>query len=323
MGEIALGCILDLLGSTVRRVVGPTDRIITSPAPIRQAKDENSITFCVSSRSDALDAIRSTGAGVVLCPEIQLLDASAPDGKTLVVVDHPRLAFIRVMQAFFAEPRPQGIHPTAVIDPGATIHPDTYIGPFAYIGRCIIGQGSAIHGHVHIYDNVRIGKNVVIRPGTVLGVDGFGYERNDSGELEFFPSIGGVIIEDDVEIHSNVNVDRGTLADTVIGRGTKIDKFCHIGHNVVIGKHCVITAHSMLGGGAEIGDYVWIAPCVCVRDGGIRIGSRAFIGMAAVVTKDVLGGTTVMGAPARPIEEQKLILRALRRLAQDGLASDQ
>jgi len=184
------------------------------------------------------------------------------------------------------------------------------------VGKCEIGEGTVIHGHVHIYNsNVKIGKNVIIHAGTVIGVDGFGYERNESSKLEYFPSIGGVIIEDDVEIHSNVNVDRGTLGDTLIGRGTKIDKFCHIGHNVVIGKHCVITAHCMLGGSAQIGDYAWIAPCVCIREGGIKIGSHAFVGMAAVVTKDVPDGTMVVGAPARRIEEYKKILKAVKQLA--------
>ncbi len=112
-----------------------------------------------------------------------------------------------------------------------------------------------------------------------------------------------------------MNVDKGTLGNTVIGKGTKIDKFCHIGHNVVIGEHCVITAHGMFGGSAQVGDYTLIAPCVCIRDGGIRIGSNAFVGMAAVVTKDVPDGATVMGVPARPIEQYKKILRTVKEFA--------
>jgi UDP-3-O-[3-hydroxymyristoyl] glucosamine N-acyltransferase len=166
---------------------------------------------------------------------------------------------------------------------------------------------------------VRIGKKVVIHAGTVIGVDGFGYARNENDELEFFPHLGGVLIDDCVEIHSNVNIDRGTLGDTILGQGTKVDKFCHIGHNVVIGKHCVIAARSMLGGSAQIGDYSWIAPCACIRDGGIKIGSHAFVGMASVVTKDVPGGTTVMGVPAWHESEYKKMLKVLHHfIEKDG-----
>jgi UDP-3-O-[3-hydroxymyristoyl] glucosamine N-acyltransferase len=313
---IELRRILQILGEEIMRVIGNVRRSVTHPAPIKEARNEFAITFCTKPDIDALELIRSTKAGVVVCRDNESLDELGDSGKTLIVVRNPRLSFIRLIKAVFAEPIPCGIHPTAVIDPDANIHPDVYIGPFTYVGKCEIGEGTVIYGHVHIYgNNVKIGKNVVIHAGTIIGVDGFGYSRNESNELEYFPSLGGVIIEDDVEIHSNVNVDKGTLSNTVIGKGTKIDKFCHIGHNVVIGKHCVITAHGMFGGSAQIGDYTLIAPCVCIRDGGIRIGSHAFVGMAAVVTKDVPDGVTVMGAPARPIETYKQILKAIKEIA--------
>jgi len=301
-----------------------TEDFIRSLARVRGAQigvgyaevSELAITFCNKIGADARELIRSTKAGVVLCCNDRSLAELAVRGKTLIQVRNPRLSFLRLIGAVFAEPRPRGIHPTAVIDPDAKIHPDVYIGPFTYVGKCEIGEGTVIYGHIHIYGgNVKIGKNVVIHAGTVIGVDGFGYARNEGGELEHFPHLGGVIIEDDVEIHSNVNIDRATLGNTIIGQGTKIDKFCHIGHNVVIGKHCVIIAHSMLGGSARIGDYVWIAPCACIRDGGIRIGAHALIGMGTVVTRDVPDGAAVMGVPARPIEDYKRILKAVKQLA--------
>lgn len=313
---IELRRVLDLLGDAILHIVGPVERTFTHPAPIHEAQSDQAITFCNRKGAEALDLIRTTRSGVVLCGEDQMLNDLAKYKKTFLVVKNPRLSFLRLLKALFAEPGPHGIHPTAVLDPQAKIDADVYIGPFSYIGKCEIGEGTIIYGHVHIYgSNVKIGRNVVIHANTVIGVDGFGYERNESNELECFPSLGGVIIEDDVEIHSHVNVDRGTLGDTIIGRGTKIDKFCHIGHNVVIGKHCVITAHSFFGGSAQIGDHAWIAPCVCIRDGGIKIGSAAFVGMAAVVTKDIPDGAKVMGAPARPAEEYKTILKLLRNLA--------
>ena len=279
------------------RVLGDIDRHVTMPTVIHEA-NEKSTSFCSKKGEDALEFIRNSKAGVIICSsELELAEEDYKD-KTLVLVSNPRLAFIRVMQRYFAEKMQFGIHSTAVVDRGAEIHPDVYIGPHCYIGKCKIGENTIIHGNVYIYPNVKIGRNVIIHPGTVIGVDGFGYERNEKGELERFPSIGGVVIEDNVDIHSNVNIDRGTLGDTIVGLGSKIDKFCHIGHNVVIGKHCVITAHSVIAGHAKIGDYSWLAPGAIIRDG-IEIGKNVVIGMGSVVTKNVGDGQVVFGVPAR------------------------
>lgn len=314
---IDLKTAINFIHEDVIRVVGSMERTITQPEPIFESKTKSAITFCSVDGASALDLINSTGAGVVICRENNALTSLTINDKTLIIVTNPRLSFLRLIGAVFSDAPPRGIHPSAVIDPQAKISKDVYIGPFTYIGKCEIGEGTVIHGHVHIYPgNVRIGKNVIIHAGTVIGVDGFGYARNENAELEFFPHLGGVFIDDFVEIHSNVNVDRGTLGDTIIGQGTKIDKFCHIGHNVVIGKHCVISARSMLGGSAQIGDYSWIAPCACIRDGGINIGSHAFIGMASVVTKDVPSGMTVMGVPAWPDIEYKKMLKLLHRFVE-------
>jgi len=271
-----------------------------------------------STRTNALELIRRTNAGIIVCPRGLKYEESDWRDKSLILVDDPRLAFCKIMRALFMEERPTGqVHPSAVVHPLASIHPSAYVGPFTYVGASEIGEGTVIYGHVYIYSNVRIGKNVTIHAHTVVGVDGFGYVRNERDELEWFPHIGGVIIEDGVEIHSHVNVDRSTLGDTIIGTGTKIDKYCHIGHNVSIGKHCFIAAHSMIGGSTKIGDYVSIWACVCLRNS-IEVGSRATIGMGAVVTKDVPPETLVMGFPARPEAEYKRLLALLSQLGQQG-----
>jgi UDP-3-O-[3-hydroxymyristoyl] glucosamine N-acyltransferase len=132
----------------------------------------------------------------------------------------------------------------------------------------------------------------------VIGGDGFGFWRMKSGELRKFPQIGGIVIEDNVEIHNHVSIDRGALGDTVIGEGTKIDNFVHVAHNVTIGKNCAIVAHAMIGGSVVIGDESWIGPSASILNG-VKIGKNCVIGMGAVVVKDVPDDTIVKGNPAR------------------------
>lgn len=147
---------------------------------------------------------------------------------------------------------------------------------------------------------MKIGRNVTIYDGAVIGADGQAYQRDKRGILRKFPQTGGVIIGDDVEIGSNVSIMKGTFNNTIIGEGTKIGHLCSIGHNVIIGKHCFITTHSMLGGSSRIGDYsqVWLG--ACIRDG-IRIGSNVMIGMGSVVTRDIGDNCVACGVPARVV----------------------
>lgn len=144
---------------------------------------------------------------------------------------------------------------------------------------------------------ITIGKNVFIDKSVVMGTQGFGFERNEKGELEQFMCIGGIQVGDNVTIGSNTSIDRGTVDDTVIGEGTKIDNLVHIAHNVQIGKHCEIIAHAMLGGSCVIGDYTRIAPGAQIING-IKVGRNVFVGIGAVVVKDVPDNVVVVGVPA-------------------------
>lgn len=188
------------------------------------------------------------------------------------------------------------------------------IGPFCVIGaRCNIGARTVLNARVTLYSDVSIGSDVVVHSGTVIGSDGFGYERNDQGVLEKFPHLGGVVVEDDVEIGSNTSIDRGVLGNTVIRTGTRIDNQCHIAHNVDVGRHVAIIAQSMLGGSVQIGDCAWLAPAAIVINQA-KIGTKATIGLGAVVTKNVDEAQLVMGAPAVPASEFRAQRTALKRL---------
>ncbi len=292
--------IIDSLGMSYK-IWGKLDKRVLAPSPINEGR-EDSLSFCSKEGDEAIEMIRASKSGVIICSEeIEISEQDYQD-HTLIQVTNPRLAFIRILEKFFATTPEYGIHPTAVIDPKARVGNNVFIGPHSYIGECEIGEDTIIYGNVHIYSKTKIGKRVILHAGTVIGADGFGFERNETGGLEKFPQIGGVVIEDDVEIGSNVSIDRGTLSNTIIGEGTKIDNLCHISHNVIIGKHCVIIALSMIGGSTKIGNYSHIAPSSALMNK-IVIGNNVLVGMGSVVTKNIQDNLVVMGAPAKPVRE--------------------
>jgi UDP-3-O-[3-hydroxymyristoyl] glucosamine N-acyltransferase len=276
------------------------------------------LSFCSAVGERAVTMIRDARAAVVICASGPHVAALADTGVTLLEVENPRLAFLRVVERLFAAPRPVGVHPTAIVDPSASLGRDVYLGPGVWIGPdCEVGDDSVLWGNVQCYARTRIGRRVTIHAGTVIGADGFGYERNEAKELEKFPHVGGVVIEDDVEIGANTCIDRGTLADTIVRQGARIDNLVHIAHNVVVGRHAAVIAHAMIGGSTTIGDYAWVAPCACVRDG-IALGDRSLVGLGAVVVKSVPDDAIVMGSPARPAAEYKALLHQLAKMGEDS-----
>lgn len=189
------------------------------------------------------------------------------------------------------------------------------IGPFVVIGPDVmIGDGSRIGAH-SVIRSAHIGRNVIIGPGTIIGQPGFGFIRRGKGFLRM-PHIGRVIIKDQVEIGSNCVCDQGTFEDTVIGARTKIDSSVHIGHNVKIGKDCVIIAQAGIAGSAKIGDQVVIFGQAGIKEG-VRIGANSKVLAKAGVFKSFPEGSVISGIPAR---EHRLVLRALARLFREKSA---
>ncbi|MHA2429345.1 MAG: UDP-3-O-(3-hydroxymyristoyl)glucosamine N-acyltransferase, partial [Candidatus Hermodarchaeia archaeon] len=248
---------------------------ISGPAGITDAEG-GEFSFCTARVNNSPELLAETHASLLIVDRKISIDETslAQSGvRAVILSDNARLDFIRVMEHFFAQPRPSGIHPSAVVAPSATIGQNVFIGPFCTIQEYVeINAGTVIYAGVHIYEKVRIGRNVTIHSGTVIGKDGWGYERNKLDKLERFPHVGSVEIGDDVEIGGNVSIDRGSLGKTVIRDGCKINNGTHIGHNVEIGEDTIILPQAYLGGSSKVGPRCWIGPHAIVRNR-IKIGS--------------------------------------------------
>jgi len=272
------------------------DIFFSNVKPFYEADEESLVWVHPKKEID----ISSTAAKLIIVHNSFSLPENLLTQKCFLRVEDPRLALIRVIEKYFARKPVYGVHPTAVIHPDAKIDSKVSIGPFCYIGKSQIGEGAVLEGHCYIYDNVTIGRNVMLHAGAVIGGDGFGYSRTKSNSFEKFPHVGGVVVEDDVEIGANACIDRGTLGMTLIKQGAKIDNLVHIAHNVVIGKNAAVIAHSQIAGSVVVGDNAWIAPSATVSNVG-TIGEGAYIGIGAVVTQSVNDGEKVFGNPAKPL----------------------
>jgi UDP-3-O-[3-hydroxymyristoyl] glucosamine N-acyltransferase len=273
--------------------------ILLYPAFIGDAKN-NSITYCPSNLRNQLELIGKCKAKAIFCSNSLVIPENTITNKVLIFVSNPKLSFVKMMQSHYQDGINFGTHPTAVIEKDARIHPNVYIGPHCYIGKCQIGEGTIIYGNTYIYSGVKIGKRVVINAGTVIGAEGMEFTNNEMGQFERYPHVGRVNIEDDVWIGANVSIMRGVLNDTNIGYGTKLGPFCSIGHQAVIGEHCLIITRSVIGGSCRVGDHTRISLGACIRDG-INIGSNVNIGMGSVVTKDIADRWIAYGIPAKEI----------------------
>ena len=222
-----------------------------------------------------------------------------------VISDNPRLDFAQILQEFFAPEAISGIAETARIGRNVSLGKDVTIGEYSVIGNdVVIGDGTEVRHHVVIGDNTVIGRDCLIKSNTVIGEEGFGFERDEQGVSIRIPHLGKVIIGDNVEIGALNTVMRGTIDDTFIEDNVKTDDHVHIGHNVQVGKGCLITACAEISGSARIGDKTWLGPNSSIMNG-ITIGSNCFIGLGTVVTKSLSDNVVAAGCPARILRINK------------------
>ncbi len=324
-GTLTALAIADIVGGQLR---GEPGTEVSSVAPLSRALPDQ-LSFLGDGRYAS--ALASCSAGVVLVtPDLADKAGSVP---SRIIVDKPQEALLAVLPIFYPAKRPSpSIDSTVRIGRGAEIGKDVILEAYVVIGEgaviadgawigshCVIGNGSRIGKHSHVYPNVTVysgsvvGDRVALHSGARIGSDGFGYVYM-GGDHAKIPHVGRCVIEDDVEIGANTTIDRGSIDDTVIGAGTKIDNLVQIGHNVRIGKLCLIMAQVGIAGSAHVGDG-----CVLAGQAGlgghINIGAGARIGGQSGVFGDVPAGQTWSGYPARPHREALRATGALFKIA--------
>ena len=289
------------------KVIGDSNKVITGVAGIKDAK-EGDITYLAHPKY-AVEIGNTRASAIVLAQQPEKCSLS------MIIVENPLYAFSLIISRFCVQPHsPKGINPQAVIGQDVTLGKDISIYPFVTIGNrvkignrvtlypgvfvgddSVIEEDCLIYPHVSIMDKVSIGKRVIVHSGTVIGSDGYGYVSNN-GKHHKIPQVGGVLIEDDVEIGSNVSIDRAALGKTIIKRGTKIDNLVQIAHNVKVGEDCIIVAQVGISGSSEIGNHVTLAGQVGIVDH-VKVGNNTLVGAATGIWKDVGSNQQVFGNP--------------------------
>ncbi|MBO0344525.1 UDP-3-O-(3-hydroxymyristoyl)glucosamine N-acyltransferase [Roseibium sp. CAU 1637] len=309
--------------------------MISAVAPLEEAGEGTLVFF---DNTAYLDALGQTKAAACLVAKKHA--GKVPEGVTALVCGEAYRSWAQVLAKLYPTAMLPAVQAQSGVSERASVHADAkleagvHVSVGAVIGaRAEIGSGTRIEANAVIGDNVRIGRNCVVgpnvvvqhsligndvylHPGVAIGQDGFGYAMGAGGHVKV-PQVGRVIIQDKVEIGANTTVDRGANRDTVIGEGTKIDNQVQIGHNVVIGRHCVIVSQVGISGSSTLEDYVAIGGQSGVR-GHVTIGMGAQIAAVSSVSDDIPAGGRYGGTPAKPVKQWFRELAALRKLAQRG-----
>jgi UDP-3-O-[3-hydroxymyristoyl] glucosamine N-acyltransferase len=303
------------------------DLLLAGVAPLHAA-EPNEVSFLDNRRYAA--ALEGTAAGAVIVHPDML--ARVPRGTVPIVTEQPYAGWARVAALFHPLPPPRpGVHPTAFVAEEARVDASAEIAPFALVeagaevgARCRIGAHAAIGQGVALGPDCRIGAQaslshavlgarVHVHPGAPIGQEGFGFAATGTGFLSV-PHLGRVVLGDGVEVGANTTIDRGSTGDTVVGAGSRLDNLVQIGHNVRLGRCCVVVAQVGIAGSTALEDFVQVGGQAAIA-GHIRIGQGARIGAQAGVMSDVPPGAALVGSPARPRQEFFRQVATLKRLA--------
>ncbi|MDX1583541.1 MAG: UDP-3-O-(3-hydroxymyristoyl)glucosamine N-acyltransferase [Thermoanaerobaculia bacterium] len=320
MPTLTIQKVVELTGGETE---GDLDRIIERVSPLDEAGPHD-LSFLVG--DDPKDAEISSAGAILVARDLE------GDASSWIRVDNPYYAFSQVLREWFwTIPAPEGVSERSSIASSANLGSNVRIGPWVTVGegavigddviiregcsigeRAQIGKKSVLFPGVTLYQDVRIGERCILHANTVIGSDGFGFATHE-GAHHKIPQIGSVEIEDDVEIGAGTTVDRGTLNDTIIRSGTKIDNLVMIAHNVEIGRHCFLAAQTGIAGSTIIGDYCALGGQSGVV-GHIRLGDQVMVAAKSAVMKSFDGPITLAGIPARPLRETRRSEAATRRI---------
>ncbi len=296
--SITLGEIAKLIDG---KVIGDSNAIVIGLNEIHVVRNGD-ITF-VDHPKYYKKVLESDASFVIINKEVD-----APDGKSLIIHDAPMDAFNKLINhsnPFLSSEK--------MISDSAQVGDGTVIQPGVFIGNNVkIGSNCIIHANVSIYDGCEIGDNVIIHSNSVLGGDAYYFQKRNEDYVKFL-SAGKLVIESDVEIGASCSIDKGVTGNTIIGRGTKLDNQCQVGHDTVIGKHCLIGAFAAIAGVTTIEDEVVIWARVAINKD-IVIGKKAVILATSAVDKSIEGGKVYMGSPVMEVRQYWRYLASLKKI---------
>jgi len=334
VGPHALAIVAQAAGGVIEAACAAvSERMMLSGVAPLQAAGPTELSWLDNRRYASL-LTRTRAGAVILHPDMR---SNLPAGCVGIVTKEPYLGWARAASLFYPEPPGEpGVHRSALVADTAKVDATAEIGPFVVVeagaevgARCRIGPGAVIGAGVVIgpdcrigahaaVSHARLGARVVLFPGARIGQEGFGFAVGPQGFVTV-PQLGRVILEDDVQIGANSTVDRGSVQDTVIGAGSRLDNLVQIGHNVRLGRGCIIVAQVGISGSTVLEDFVSVGGQAGLA-GHLHIGRRARIAAQSGLMRDVPAGSDVMGSPAQPMRDYFREITFLRKLAQPSSA---